>query len=195
MADKVTWKQKLRASFDLMLLFGRGIEPFEKDNTKKAALQSLWIPAVMFPLGLVSAWLWPPEHLKTVPIANVLLTEAVGTIVSIPATIGVLWLAAVALNRKDRFWIAFQAGLWIGIPISIVSAPFLVLALMGWYPREKMDAIFTMLLYYNFIVGACVLYRGLKIQWEFAIFFACVGIFVGQMIQNVECWVNGVPIL
>lgn len=194
MAETVTWKQKFRGAFDLVFLFGHGIKPFEKDGGKRAALQALWIPAVMYPLGLISAWLWPPAELVTLPKTTVLLTSALESLVGFPAGIGVLWLAALALNKKDRFLITFQAGLWVGIPLSIISTPFLFLALMEWYPREVMDRIFTVLLYYNFIVGACVLYRGLKIPFEFAVFFSCVGIFVGQMIQNVGCWVNEVPI-
>jgi hypothetical protein len=194
MADKVTWKQKLKGAFDLVFLFGRGIEPFEKQNNKSDALKSLWIPVVIFPLGLISAWLWPPPELVTLPKTTMLLTVTAEGIAGTIASFGIIWLAAVSLGKKDRFWVAFQAFNWIAVPLSMITTPFLFLALMEWYPREVMDRIFTVTLYYGILVSACVLYRGLRIFWEFAGFFVCVGVFAGQMIQNIGCWINGVPI-
>jgi hypothetical protein len=192
MAD-VTFKQKLKGSFDLVFLFGRGIEPFERDNTRSAGLKSLWVPAVLFPFGLLSAWLSPPEDLRAVPKLQMLLTLTGETIVGTIVGIVVLWLAAVALDRRDRFWIAFQAGNWIGLPLSILSVPFPLLAAAGWYPAEKMDSIFTIITCYGFLVGACVVYRGLKIGWELAGFLACFGYVLGKAIQDLADTLNGVP--
>ena len=189
-----TWKTKLKGSFDLLFLFGNGIKPFEADNNKKAGLQSLWIPVIFFPLGLASAWLWPPADLVNVPKLNILLTQTAETIVDTGLGILIMWLASIALDRRDRFWIVFQASNWVGIPLSLLSAPFLFLALMDWYPREVMDRIFTVILYYGFIVNACIFFRGLKINWELAGFLACLGIVVGQLVQNCADWINGVPI-
>lgn len=194
MTEKVTWQQKLKGAFDLLFLFGRGIDPFEKQNNKTDGIKSLWIPVVLFPLGLIGAWLRPPAGLETVPRLNCVLTVAAQGIIGTVAGIGILWMAAVMMDRRNRFWIPFQAFNWVGLPLAIICVPFLILALMGWYPREIMDRVFTVFLYYSFIVGACIYYRGLKISWELAGFFACLGILVGQLTQNALFTLNGVPI-
>ncbi len=190
-----TIREKIKGSFDLVFLFGRGIEPFEKDPSMKAGLKSLWICAILFPFGLISAWLSPPEDLRNLPKPQILLTLTVETIVGTAVGFGILWLAAVALDRRDRIWITFQAGNWIGIPLSIISAPFAILAAAGWYPAQKMDSIFTILLCYSFLVSACVAYRGLKIGWELAGFLACFGYVIGKAIQDLADTINGVPLL
>jgi hypothetical protein len=189
----VTVREKLKGAFDLVFLFGRGIEPFEKDNTREAGLKSLWICVFLFPFGLLSAWFSPPEDLATVPKPQILITLTGETIVGTIVGILVLWLAAIALDRRDRFWIAFQAGNWIGLPLSILSSPFAVLAAAGWYPHEKMDSIFTIITCYGFLVGACAVYRGLKIGWELAGFLACFGYIIGKAIQDIADTINGVP--
>lgn len=189
----VTVKEKLKGSFDLVFMFGRGIEPFEKDKSMAAGLKSLWICAILFPFGLVSAWLWPPEDLKTVAKPQVLLTLTGETIVGMATSFLVLWLGAIALDRRDRFWLTFQASNWVGIPLSLIGLPFVLLAASGWYPREKMDSIFTILTCYSFLVSACVCYRGLKINWELAGFLACFGYVIGKAIQDLADTLNGVP--
>jgi hypothetical protein len=174
-------------------MFGRGIEPFERDNSKSAGLKSLWICAIIFPFSAVANWFYPPEDLAKVPKLQVLLTMTCETIVGMIVGAIILWLAAIALDRRDRFWITFQAGIWVGIPLSLIGAPFAVLAAMGWYPREKMDSIFTILLCYSFLVSACVYYRGLKTNWELAGFLACFGYVIGKAIQDIADTLNGVP--
>lgn len=190
----VTIKDKIKGSFDLLFLFGRGITPFEKDNTKSAGLKSLWIPVIMFPINTVSAWLWPPPDLATIPKPQMLLTEIGETVVNLPLSILLLWLVAKALDRRDRFWIVFQAVNWVNVPFNAIALPFLALALAGWYPHEIMDRVFTVFLYYQFIVYACIYFRGFKTNWELAVFISCFGIAIGQLVQNCADWLNGVPI-
>jgi hypothetical protein len=143
---------------------------------------------------MLSAWLWPPADLNTLPKSQVILTELGETLVQFPLGMLILWLAAIALDRRDRFWIAFQAGNWVNIPLNIIAAPFIFLALASWYPHEVMDRIFTVFTYYTYIVGACINYRGLKTNWELAVFISCFGIAIGQLVQNCADWLNGVPI-
>jgi hypothetical protein len=194
MAMTVSLKEKLKASFDLVFLFGQGIKPFEKDPSREAGLKSLWVLVVLFPFNLASAWLWPPADLNTLPKGQVILTELGETVVQLPLSILLMWLAAIALDRRDRFWIVFQAGNWINIPLSVISAPFIALGLMEWHSHEVMDRVFTVFTYYSFIVSACVYYRGYKTNWELAAFIACFGIAIGQLVQNCADWLNGVPI-
>jgi hypothetical protein len=188
-----TWKQKIAGGFDLILLFGRGIDPFEKGG-RRAALRSLWIPAAMFPLGMISAYLYPPEGLEKQPMSKVMIITASSGVLMFLAGVALLWLFASVMKRQDRFWVVLQAGNWVGIPMSIIGLPFLIAAIMNLWPREQMDHVLMAFTYYGVLVSACITFRGLKIGWEWAGFFACMSIFVSQQIWNLLFWLNDVPI-
>ena len=188
-----SWKEKLGGSFELMLLFGRGIAPFEKGG-KKAALQSMWIPVIMFPLGMISAYLYPPEGLEKQPVQTVMAITALSGVLMFAAGVALLWLFADVMKRRDRFWIPFQAGNWVGIPLSIIGLPVLFAAYGHFWPREQMDHVLMAITYYGVLINACLMFRGLKIDWEWAGFFACMSVFVSQQIWNGLFWLYDVPI-
>ncbi len=194
MAETVRWQDKLKGAFDLTFLFGRGILPFEKDPSKKAGLQSLWIPILLLPLSFIAEYFWPGEGLEKQTLQTRYLIIAEGAVLNFAGGLALLWVATRAFDRRDRFWITFQAGNWTSIPLTILSLPLLLLAVEQWYPRAQMDHVFNIVTYYGFVVGACVYFRGLKIWWGFGGFLASVAIFIGQNIQNLLFWVNGVPI-
>ena len=195
MTDTVKWTDKLKGAFELIFLFGRGMVPFEKDPSRAAGLRSLWIPIALFPVSLYCAYLWPPKDLVEQKMETILSITALSTVLGFFAGLGILWLSTVVFDRRDRFWITFQATNWTGLALSLVGAPLYIAALSGWYPRVQMDNVFIMLGYYGMIfVSGCVAFRGLKIDWMMGGFLACLGIFVGQQIWNLLFWLHGVPI-
>jgi hypothetical protein len=195
MADAaVKWTDKLKGAFVLTFLFGHGIKPFEADPSKGAALRSLWIQALLLPASIASAYVWPPKDLVEQPMQTVQSIVVLSYVVGFFAGLALFYLAAVVFDRKERFWLTFSASNWTALTQSLVSLPFLFAAIYGWYPRPDMDNVFMMLTYYGVLVSGCVAYRGLKIDWEWAGFLVCMGIFVSQQIWNLLFWLHGVPI-
>jgi len=185
---------KLKGAFDLTFLFGRGIVPFENDPSRAAGLKSLWICVALLPLDFICPYYFPPEGLDKQPMRVVMTISLASQILGMVLGTLLLWVAAIAFNRRDRFWLTFQALNWSSVPMTIISLPIFLLAVNHWYPRSNMEHVFTIITYYGVIVNGCVLYRGLKIDWMFAGFLACMGIFIGQQIWNLLFWLNGVPI-
>jgi hypothetical protein len=195
MTDTIKWTDKLKGAFELVFMFGRGIAPFEKDPSKAAGLRSIWIPIVLMPLGQYCAYLWPSKDLAEQPMQTVQSIVALCTVVGFFAGLGILWLATVVFDRRDRFWVTFQATNWTGLAMSLVSLPFYLVALSGWYPHAQMDNVFLLLTYYGaLLVSGCVAFRGLKIDWMMGGFLATLGIIIGQQIQNAMFWLFDVPI-
>lgn len=194
MTDTIKWTDKLKGAFELIFLFGRGIQPFEKDPGKAAGLRSLWIWGAMVPVSQYCAYLWPPKDLYEQPIQTVQAITALSTVLGLFSGLGILWLATVVFDRRDRFWITFQATVWTGVAISLVSLPIYIAALCGWYPRAQMDNVFIMIGFYGVLVNGCVAFRGLKIDWMMGGFLAGLGIFVGQQIWNGLFLLFDVPI-
>lgn len=183
--------EKVRGTFDLFLLFGRGIKPFEKEGTFKHAMRSLWFVVLAMPFGYLSAYIHHPEGLADAPYSAVAIIITGFSVISFFVGLGISWLFALAMGKKDRFWLWFQAGNWMTIPNLVVALPIIAVAATGHYPRQDIDNILTLLTYYGVLVNGCLCFRALKINWELAGFFACMSVFVAQQIWNIMFWMNG----
>lgn len=179
-----TFMEKFRGSFDLLLLFGRGIKPFEKEGTFRDAMMSLWIPVLMMPLNFVAAYFHHPQGLEDQPYSTVAVIVGAMGVLGLLLGVGFGWVFALAMNRKERFWLWFQASNWISLPMNIITAPIVVIACTGWFAQAEMYRVLTAITYYGVVVGGCVVFRALRISWEMAGFFACMTVFGLQQVWN-----------
>lgn len=186
-----TFGEKVRGTFDLFLLFGRGIKPFEKEGTFRHAMLSLWFYALTMPLNYLGSYIHHPQGMEEAPYSKVALVITGFGLLSFVVGFGVSYLFAVVMDRKDKFWLWFQVGNWMSIPGTVLGVPVMLLAWSGRYERADIDNIYTLLLYYGVIVSGCICFRALKISWELAGFFACMSVFIGQQLWNVMFWMNG----
>lgn len=186
-----TFTEKLKGSFDLMLLFGRGIKPFEKEGTFRDAMVSLWIPVLMTPIGFVAAYFHHPQGLEEQPYATVAVIVGAMSVLGFLMITALGWLFAYAMGRLERFWLWFQVGNWVSIPLNIIAVPFVAIACMDWFAKAEMDRVLTAITYYGVIVAGCVAFRAFKVGWEMAGFFAGMSVFALQQIWNALYAVHG----
>jgi len=186
-----TFGEKVRGTFDLFLLFGRGIKPFEKEGTFRHAMLSLWFIVLSTPLNYVATWIHHPQGLEEAPYSTVAIIVTGFGFLSFFIGLGVSYLFAVVMDRKDRFWLWFQTSNWMTIPGLATGIPVIAVSALDHYTRAEIDGVLTLLTYYGVIVGGCVCFRALKIGWEMAGFFACMSVFIAQQIWNLMFWLNG----
>lgn len=186
-----TFGEKVRGSFDLFLMFGRGIRPFEKEGTFRHAMLSLWFVALTLPLNFLSAYLYHPQGMEDAPYAAVATVTAGFFVISFVVGIAFSWLFALVMDRKDRFWLWFQAGNWLTIPNLVVGIPALLVAVYGNHTRVEMDNVFTLITYYGVLVNGCLTFRALKIGWEMAAFYAGMSVMIAQQVWNFMFWTQG----
>jgi hypothetical protein len=187
-------KEKVKGAFDLTFYFGRGIKPFEADNTKAAALKSIWIPVALYPLAILASWLHPPrgmEELGKVDLAVVTSVEYIGGFI-----LGNLacWLFAYALRVEKNFWLFFQASNWTGIASTVLSVPFLVLAMTSSLDALHMSRVLTVVSIYFAMVTSCVAFKALKINWELSVFLATLSMMMSQLMENLMFTLYHIPI-
>jgi len=191
----VSAMDKVKGAFNLVFFFGRGIKPFEADDTRAAALKSLWITAALYPLAVVASWLHPAkglEHLGRTDLFIITTAEYVG---SIFLCNGAAWLFAYALRVEKRFWLFFQASNWTGIPSTILSAPFLALAMFHTgIDATHMNRILTLVAIYFAMASSCVAFRAFKINWELSVFIATLMMLCEQIIENTMFRLYHIPI-
>ena len=102
----------------------------------------------------------------------------------------------LTFSTRERFWVTFQASNWTGIPMLLLTLPFIYLGVANVYPREQMMKVLSIVGAYGYLfVEACVLFRGLKISWEFAGMLVCLEYVVGTQIWHLMFFLNGVPIV
>lgn len=179
-----TFTEKLKGSFDLLLLFGRGIKPFEKEGTFRDAMRSLWIPVLMTPLNFIAAYFHHPQGLEDQPYSTVAVIVGVMGVLGFVIITGFGWAFALAMGKMERFWLWFQVGNWMTIPFNIIGVPLVALACTDWFAKAEMDRILTAVTYYGVIVSGCVIFRALKISWEMAGFFALMSVMPLQLLYN-----------
>lgn len=182
----VTVKEKIIGGFDLIFLFGRGIKPFEENPTKAAALKSMWIPLVLYPIAPIVAWFYPPlgMHEGTFPYSQIFLNVTAFYILSFGVTAGIVWLFGYWLKQEDRFWLWLQAHNWVSIPMLLLSLPIAGAMIFDWMPRAELDRVSVIVTMYSFLVGACIMFRSYKINWELAGSLACMSLFANQQVWN-----------
>lgn len=184
--------KKLVGAFDLLFLFGRGIGAFE--GKKAAALRSLLIPLVFFPLSLLFSYFYPPKGMETgFPAERILLTVGAQYIVSFIFSLALVAGLARALGKQGRFWLFLEASNWVGVAMNVVTLPLVLAAVFGWLPREQMDRIFVIVALYGYLVTACVAYRSFQVNWQLAGFIAVATFFAGQATWDLLFWAQGIP--
>ena len=190
-------KDKLKGGFDLILLFGKGIKPFEEDPGKAAALRSMWIPLVLYPLAPLMAWFYPPIGMQdgSYPYSQIFMNVTAFYVLSYVVSAGMVWLFGFWLKQEDRFWLWLQAGNWTAIPLLIVTLPLGAAMIFDWMPREELDRISVIVTLYSFLVGACIMFRSYKINWELAGSMACMMLFANQQVWNLLYTLQDIPLV
>jgi hypothetical protein len=184
-------KKKLAGSFDLLMLFGRGIEAFS--GKKRDALLSLVIPAALFPFSLVFSACYPPKGMEHgYPLSQILMTVSLGGVISMVVSLALIAGLAWGFKKLDRFWLYLDASNWTGLAIFIAMLPFILAAVMGWIQREEMDRIFVIIQCYLYVVTGCIFFRAFQVNWQLAGFMMIVILFVNQMTLEFLFRVQGI---
>lgn len=189
--------QKLRGGFDFVLLFGKGIAPFETEGTKAHAIRSFWIPALLYPLVPFMAWFYPPlgMHGASYPYGQIFLTVTAAYVLCFVATLGFGYLFGYALKQRDRFWLFVQANNWASLSFTIVTLPVMLMMIFNLMPREEMDRISVIVTCYSFLVSGCIAYRAFRVPWELAGALACMTLFINQQVWNLLFYVQDIDLV
>lgn len=194
-----TYAQKLRGSFDLALLFGRGIRAFEGngEGTKQAALRSLWIPVLLYPFTMWLSYYYPPYgmHEGEYAYTQIAMTVTGAYVLGIAATMAFGLVFAHVLGQRERFWTYFQASNWVSLPLSLLTVPVALMMVFDIMPREEMDRIVGIITLYSVIVAGCIAYRSFRVPWELAGALACLSLFVNQQAWNVMFYMQDINLV
>lgn len=187
------FKKKFAGSFDLLFLFGRGINAFS--GTRKDALQSLVWPALIFPFSLVSSYFYPPKGMESgYSYAQIAMTVTVEYILSIIVSAAIVFAISYALGKRDKFWLFFEATNWVALAFVCVIFPVSITATTGLLPRTEMDRVFAIISCYGYIVTACIAWRALLTNWQIAGAIAIVTLFVDQELWHTLYGLQGIPV-
>jgi len=189
--------QKIKGGFDLVLLFGKGIKPFAENPTKEAALKSMWIPVLLYPLVPLLAWFYPPlgMHDAVYPYSQIFFNVTAFYVLSFVVSAGIVWLFGYWLKQEEGFWLWLQAHNWVAIPKLIICLPVAAAMIFDWMPREQLDRISMIMTLYGFLVGACIVFRSYKINWELAGSLACMTLFANQQVWNLLYRLQDIPLV
>lgn len=186
-----TFKDKIRGAFDLVFLFGNGIEKFSGE--KKAALQSLIIPVAFLPVALWFASVYPPISMKEgFSQSQVLGTVLMHSVLSFLFTTLVVAAVAGFMKKTDKFWLFFEASNWASLIFSLITLPFVIMAVTMPDMRDQMDRLFVVVGCYGYFITGCIIYRAFKLNWQLAGALAILTLAVNQELWKLLYWMQGI---
>lgn len=186
-------KTKLSGAFALMLLFSRGVKSFSGE--KHAAIRSIVIPFALFPFTLWFNFIYPPKGMETgYPFEAILAVVTGHFIISYIFTAVAVGVVAQWLKRTEKFWLFFEASNWASLAFTIVTVPFMLMAVYEVFPREEMDRILALTAMYGYVVTGCIAWRALEVNWQLAGAIAILTLFMNQETSHVLYMMMGVPI-
>ena len=173
------FKDKIIGGFDLLFLFGRGIEKFS--GSKNEILMSLLVQLFLLPLSIAFSYFYPPKGMEAgFGHAQIIATALAQFVITYVLSYVGVWAIARSLNRQDKFRLFFSASNWLALPFFIVMIPFMLIAAFGIVPREEMDRIFVLFSCYSYIITACIAWRSFRINWQLAGLMSIMTLFVDQ---------------
>jgi hypothetical protein len=180
----------LKGAFDLVFLFGRGINVF--DPGVPAMMRSFWLPVLTYPLLPVYAVMYEPKGMEGFPAMQVVTTVTIHFVLSYVGFLSLAALLAKAMGVAARVPLFITASNWVGIAALAVTFPFMLAAVMGWIPREEMDRLFVIIGIYFYVVTGCVAFRALKVNWQLAGFIAIVSLLVSESVWDMLFFFQGI---
>ena len=187
-----SFKDKIIGSFELLLLFGRGVNRFS--GTKSEGLKSIIVAVLVF-LAQVpfNIYICPPKGMETgYSHAQIFITLVTSFVVAYVFGAIVIWQFAAWLERSDRFWLYFSACNWTQIPANLICVPFMVMLAYG-VDRDQMDTALTFLMLYGYVVLGVISCYALRLNWQIAIGFATTAMFVDREVLRLVYQVQGIP--
>lgn len=187
------FKNKMVGAFGLLMLFSDGLKKFS--GTKQAAVRSLLIPLLMFPVSLWFSTIYPPKGMEKGYGIDVILTYVTAhTAISfLFATISV-YIIAHLLKCREKFWLYLEASNWTGLAFALVTLPFAAMAAYEVFPREEMDRIIAIITMYSYAVTACIVWKSFQTFWQIAGATAILTLFMTQETSHLLYYMLDVPI-
>lgn len=189
----VDFKNKMTGAFGLLMLFSDGLNKFS--GTKQAALKSLLIPLLLFPVGMWFATIYPPKGMEEGYGLDVILTYvAAQTVISFLFATLAVYVVAHLLKCGEKFWLYLEASNWTGLAFAIVTLPFVAMAAYEIFPREEMDRIIAIITMYGYLVTACIVWKSFRTFWQIAGATSVLTLFVNNESSHLLYYMLGVPI-
>lgn len=186
-------KTKIIAGFELLLLVSRGVKKFKGE--KQEALKSFIIPFALFPVSLWFSFVYPPKGMENGYPDSAIFAVVTGKfLIALIFTLVAVSYVSKLLKKADKFWLFVEASNWTSVAMSVVSIPFMVAAIYGFFPREEMDRILALLEVYGYVVTACIAWRAFETFWQIAGAIAILTLFVNQETGHLLYFMMGIPI-
>ena len=189
------FKRKLQGAIDLLFLFPRGVEPFKGErNTAIKTFLIVWL--IQQPLGLISAAMGPPVGFESLSYAGQLKNIYAHDIIALILTSLLAWQIAGVYEKRDRFWLNFEAGAWASIVLTFtVVIPLLLLDTYANVPRDTMMRVYTAVACYSFVFGGVLLSACYRVSWYIAAGWTIANFCVNRETWNLLLMIQGMPLL
>lgn len=182
------WKKNLLGALEIALLMPQARTRFS--DSAEAAVRSFAVPLFLFPLALLSFYIFPHPGLTddTANAFSVLYTLRLA--LSWSLFLGAVYWISKEIDRKEHFHQFVTANNWATLPATVIFAPVAWLIIHGDYNIQELMPIISALVLYTYGMTAFVAAYVLRIPWELAGFIAMIAFMVNDSTYNILVWIG-----
>ena len=179
-------KRHLLGALEIALFMPEARARFNNDYNE--ARRSFLIPLLLFPLTLLLIYFSPESAHKSA--GNLALLYGLRLLINWAVFLGVVYMIARKINRKDYFLPFVTANNWITMPTTAAFLPVIWMMTTGSHSWEELYPFMVCLLFYGYGCTAYIAAQTLRIPWELAGFIAVLAMTVNESTLNLVDWVG-----
>lgn len=148
-------------------------------NSPEAMKASFLVPLLLLPLGIVIAPINP--DLTAMPIGKLALRFCLDFALAFIVYFLIMKAVCKALDRSQYFNQLVNAYNWLNLSSLVISMPFFLLILKGYYQWEELENILLCLILYSYAYLAFAISLILRINWMLAASLSILALALGQV--------------
>lgn len=172
------WVRHLMGCLDAFLFMPGITKRFDKSF--RSAVQSFWVPILVFPIPLLLFQFSPQPDLHTQSLMYIGILYSLRFMGATAVFLGIAWFLINKIDRKEHFYQFIVANNWLSLPAALLMVPPYLMMASGAYSWEMVYPLILVGIGYSYLFTAWTASRILRVPLELGGFLT----FIALVSQN-----------
>lgn len=171
-------KRNLLGSLEIALFMPQARNRF--GSSPDEAWRSFIVPILLFPLTLLSVYLYPKAGISDHSANTIALLYSLRLGASWISYLGFVYFLVRRVDRREHFCQFVIASNWLSVPATFVFLPVAWGLMTGNYSWNELYPFMQSMMIYSYLFTAYMIGRVLRVPWELAGFIAITGFIIND---------------